>query len=325
MRTLERGEQPAQRLLFPMTLHLGPAESDAFERNRDVVRATRLRDRGIRRPHADRARRADAASALRSRAVPARDAGGAHGRPRERARMRATSGSPRRSRARRRSRPATRCRPARCARSSSRLRDTTLPAHDVHGRATIVQLTWDEIERRFGRSLTLGRRVICGPTAGGKSAIAMWLAERAADRDRQRRFASGVSRLRHRHREADRRTSGRASRTRASTSSSRPIAIRRRRGRTPRTTGSTTRSRWAARRSSSAARDSILRALFEGLFDEPPIDVEQRRRLEPRARRAADVDELQRWVERARSGARAPRTHAAAARRSRSRCSRAGA
>ena len=31
------------------------------------------------------------------------------------------------------------------------LRDTTLPAHDVHGRATIVQLTWDEIERRFGR------------------------------------------------------------------------------------------------------------------------------------------------------------------------------
>jgi DNA mismatch repair protein MutL len=31
------------------------------------------------------------------------------------------------------------------------LRDTTLPAHDVHGRATIVQLTWDEIDRRFGR------------------------------------------------------------------------------------------------------------------------------------------------------------------------------
>ena len=28
---------------------------------------------------------------------------------------------------------------------------TTLPAHDVHGRATIVQLGWDELERRFGR------------------------------------------------------------------------------------------------------------------------------------------------------------------------------
>jgi DNA mismatch repair protein MutL len=28
---------------------------------------------------------------------------------------------------------------------------TTLPAHDVHGRSTIVQLGWDELERRFGR------------------------------------------------------------------------------------------------------------------------------------------------------------------------------
>jgi DNA mismatch repair protein MutL len=28
---------------------------------------------------------------------------------------------------------------------------TTLPAHDVHGRATIVRVAWDEIERRFGR------------------------------------------------------------------------------------------------------------------------------------------------------------------------------
>jgi DNA mismatch repair protein MutL len=28
---------------------------------------------------------------------------------------------------------------------------TTLPAHDVHGRATLVHLGWDELERRFGR------------------------------------------------------------------------------------------------------------------------------------------------------------------------------
>src|SRR6185503_3164938 len=28
---------------------------------------------------------------------------------------------------------------------------TTLPAYDVHGRATIVKLGWDELERRFGR------------------------------------------------------------------------------------------------------------------------------------------------------------------------------
>jgi DNA mismatch repair protein MutL len=28
---------------------------------------------------------------------------------------------------------------------------TRLPAHDVHGRSTIVQLSWDELDRRFGR------------------------------------------------------------------------------------------------------------------------------------------------------------------------------
>lgn len=32
------------------------------------------------------------------------------------------------------------------------LRDTDLPAHDVHGRSTIVQLTWSEVDRRFGRA-----------------------------------------------------------------------------------------------------------------------------------------------------------------------------
>ena len=32
------------------------------------------------------------------------------------------------------------------------LRDTTLPAHDVHGRSTIVQLAWTEVDRRFGRA-----------------------------------------------------------------------------------------------------------------------------------------------------------------------------
>ncbi|MCU0616437.1 MAG: hypothetical protein MUD17_05015, partial [Gemmatimonadaceae bacterium] len=28
---------------------------------------------------------------------------------------------------------------------------TTLPANDVHGRAVIVRLSWDELDRRFGR------------------------------------------------------------------------------------------------------------------------------------------------------------------------------
>ena len=31
------------------------------------------------------------------------------------------------------------------------LLSTTLPAHDVHGRSGIVRLTWDELDRRFGR------------------------------------------------------------------------------------------------------------------------------------------------------------------------------
>jgi DNA mismatch repair protein MutL len=29
---------------------------------------------------------------------------------------------------------------------------TTLPANDVHGRTVIVRLSWDELERRFGRA-----------------------------------------------------------------------------------------------------------------------------------------------------------------------------
>ncbi|MEO7962704.1 MAG: DNA mismatch repair protein MutL, partial [Gemmatimonadaceae bacterium] len=31
------------------------------------------------------------------------------------------------------------------------LATASLPAHDVHGRNTIVRLSWDELERRFGR------------------------------------------------------------------------------------------------------------------------------------------------------------------------------
>ncbi|MFL5606168.1 MAG: DNA mismatch repair endonuclease MutL, partial [Gemmatimonadaceae bacterium] len=34
---LERGEAPSQRLLFPLTLHLAPAEAEAFEAHREVL------------------------------------------------------------------------------------------------------------------------------------------------------------------------------------------------------------------------------------------------------------------------------------------------
>ena len=36
MRTLEQGEAPSQRLLFPITLHLGPAEGEAFEAHQEL-------------------------------------------------------------------------------------------------------------------------------------------------------------------------------------------------------------------------------------------------------------------------------------------------
>src|SRR6266480_1870906 len=35
---------------------------------------------------------------------------------------------------------------------ANRLLTATLPAHDVHGRPTVVQLPKDELERRFGRT-----------------------------------------------------------------------------------------------------------------------------------------------------------------------------
>jgi DNA mismatch repair protein MutL len=36
MGVLERGEAPSQRLLFPLTLHLGPAQGDAFDEHREL-------------------------------------------------------------------------------------------------------------------------------------------------------------------------------------------------------------------------------------------------------------------------------------------------
>ena len=80
MRTLERGERRRNGCSFPLTLHLGPAESEAFEANRELFERLGLRDRRVRRTHADRAQRADAAPALRRGALPARDARRAHRR-----------------------------------------------------------------------------------------------------------------------------------------------------------------------------------------------------------------------------------------------------
>jgi DNA mismatch repair protein MutL len=150
MATLERGEQPSQRLLFPMTLHLGPAEAEAFEQNRDAFERLgfeidgfgghTLIVRAVPMPHPrfnpERCLRETLASITGDRGA------SEHARHERLAATVACKAAIKAGDA---------LSPSEQAALYVALRDTTLPAHDVHGRATIVQLTWDEIDRRFGR------------------------------------------------------------------------------------------------------------------------------------------------------------------------------
>jgi DNA mismatch repair protein MutL len=150
MRTLECGDAPAQRLLFPMTLHLGPAESEAFERNRDAFERLgfeiegfgghTLIVRAVPMPHP----RFDPERCLRDTLAGLagdRDTS-VHARHERLAATVACKSAIKAGDA---------LSPGEMQALFVALRDTTLPAHDVHGRATIVQLTWEEIDRRFGR------------------------------------------------------------------------------------------------------------------------------------------------------------------------------
>jgi DNA mismatch repair protein MutL len=150
MGMLERGEAPSQRLLFPLTLHLTPAEGDAFEANRAMLAQLGFEVEGfgghtllvhsVPMPHP----RFDAERCLRETlaALAGDREAAAHARHE---RLAATVA----------------CKAAIKAGdelSSGEMRalfvalgDTRLPAHDVHGRSTIVQLSWPELERRFGR------------------------------------------------------------------------------------------------------------------------------------------------------------------------------
>jgi tRNA dimethylallyltransferase len=137
--------------------------------------------------------------------------------------------------------------------------------------------------------------VICGPTAGGKTAIAMWLAERrpitivsADSRQVYRGFDVGTAkptpdeRARVPHEGIDVvepivRYSSAAWSTSADAWIADAIAQRR----VPVVVGGT---------------GLYLRALFEGLFAEPALDTKQRRRLEPQLA-ALTTPELRRWVE----------------------------
>ena len=150
MRSLETGQAPAQRLLFPLTLHLGPAEGEAFDASREMFERLGFEIEGfgghtlilraVPMPHP----RFDAERCLRDTldALTGDRVAGASARHE---RLAATVA----------------CKAAIKAGdflSQGEMRAlflslarTTLPAHDVHGRSTIVHLSWDELERRFGR------------------------------------------------------------------------------------------------------------------------------------------------------------------------------
>ena len=150
MRTLESGSSAAQRLLLPLTLHLGPAEADAFESNREYLERLGFEIEGfggntlivntVPMPHP----RFDAERCLRE-TLDSLTGDRVAGAAARHERLAATVA----------------CKAAIKAGDElsqgemrslfAALRDTTLPAHDVHGRSTIVHLTWDEVERRFGR------------------------------------------------------------------------------------------------------------------------------------------------------------------------------
>jgi DNA mismatch repair protein MutL len=150
MKALESGAAPAQRLLLPLTLHLGPAEGEAFDSNREYLERLGFEVEGfgghtlivntVPMPHS----RFDAERCLRE-TLDALTGDRVAGAAAKHERLAATVA----------------CKAAIKAGEElsqgemralfAALRDTTLPAHDVHGRSTIVHLTWDEVERRFGR------------------------------------------------------------------------------------------------------------------------------------------------------------------------------
>ena len=150
MATLADGGAASQKLLFPLTLSFTPDELDAIEQSRDLLGRLgyELEPFGGRTvivhaapaPHP----RFDAARCLRE--IASDVAGGRFGGLANRLERFASTFA---------------CRAAikaghPLAREEmdelvARLLDSTLPAHDVHGRPTIVQLPLTELERRFGR------------------------------------------------------------------------------------------------------------------------------------------------------------------------------
>ena len=150
MRDLAAGRSAGQRLLLPITMHLSDQEAEALESSRDTLQllgyeienfgGNSVLVTAVPTPHA----RFDAERCLRdtlAASTGARDSGTAAKHERLAAtfacKAAVKAGDPL---------SAEEMRALFVA-----LRGTELPAHDVHGRSTIVQLSWDELERRFGR------------------------------------------------------------------------------------------------------------------------------------------------------------------------------
>ncbi|MEO5904432.1 MAG: DNA mismatch repair endonuclease MutL [Gemmatimonadaceae bacterium] len=150
MNSLESGKAPAQRLLLPITLHLGPAEGDAFESNREYLEKLGFEIEGfggntlivstVPMPH----RRFDAERCLRE-TLDALTGDRVAGTATRHEHLAATVACKAAIKA------GEQLSTAEMRALFASLRDTRLPAHDVHGRSTIVQIRWDELDRRFGR------------------------------------------------------------------------------------------------------------------------------------------------------------------------------
>ncbi|HJQ21622.1 MAG TPA: hypothetical protein VJ867_14840, partial [Gemmatimonadaceae bacterium] len=146
----ESGASPSQRLLFPLTLQLTPAEAEALDDHRDLLHSLgyELGEFGgqtvivhaVPTPHP----RFDAERCLRETLAALTGDRGASSAPKHQ-HLAATVACKAAVKA------GDALAPQEMKALFIALRECKLPAHDVHGRSTIVHLSWDELERRFGR------------------------------------------------------------------------------------------------------------------------------------------------------------------------------
>jgi DNA mismatch repair protein MutL len=150
LRAMEGGAAPSQRLLFPETVHLSPDDADAFEANADLFSRLgyelesfgghTLLVHAVPVPHP----RFDALQCLRE-SLAALSGGREAATHARHERLAATVACKAAVKA---GDPLSQDEMKALFRALTR---ATLPAHDVHGRSTIVRLSWDELDRRFGR------------------------------------------------------------------------------------------------------------------------------------------------------------------------------